>query len=134
LLVGYEPCKVPFLIPGWLNETTNFARHPMIADVDAEGNPIYANPLGVDWERIPELQVMHEAFLRGVAAVQFHDFTKDFERHDNEVRAALLSVFAHFEDPAYVQALSVLTPFRIAEAQATADLIAANGKVEGVVV
>lgn len=132
LMVGYDPCFVDCLIPGWLNETTNFARHPMVADVDEVGNPIYANPLNVDWEAIPELAVMHEAFLGAVAAVPHHDFSRDLAFPDHDVNVALRSVFGHFDD--YVQALSVLTPFRVAEAQATAELLAARGLTEGVVV
>ena len=137
LLVGYNPCEVDFLIPGWMNEVTNFARHPMIADVTAENQgdlwqPVYANPLNIDWEAIPELRAMHEAFLYAVGVVKHHDFTHDFERNDDEVRAALLAAFGHFDD--YVDPLSVLTEFRRNEAQATCDLILSRGLVEGVIV
>lgn len=132
LLVGYDPCHVDCIIPGWMNEVTNFARHPMVSDVDQNGKPVYVNPLEADWEAIPELTVMHEAFLRAVVSVKHYDFTHDMERNDSEVRDALVSIFGHFDD--YVMALSLLTQFRVQEAQATSDLLAARGRVEGVVV
>jgi hypothetical protein len=132
LLVGYDGYLVPCLFPGWLNETTNFARHPMVADVDGQGDAVYVNPLGVDLEKIPELAVMHETFLRGVSAVPDHDFAKDMQQSTKGVHVALESIFGHMDD--YVQALGTLTAFRVDEARATADLINSRGCVEGIVV
>jgi hypothetical protein len=144
LLVGYENCVVPHLISGWMNEATNFAQHPMVADVEmghpkigchtgeALWQPVTVNPLGVDWEAIPELQVMHKAFFQGVRAVREYDFSKDMEQSTEDVQAALVSIFGHMDD--YVQALGTLTAFRVDEARATAALINARGCVEGVVV
>jgi hypothetical protein len=131
LLVGYEGCPIPHLIHGWMNEVTNFARHPMIADVDESGNPIHTNPLGIDWTAIPELAVMHAAFLCGVSAVAQHDFSRDFACPDSQVDVGLRMIFSHFDD--FNVALGTLTRFRVEEAQATAELINARGG-QGIVV
>jgi hypothetical protein len=121
LLVGYDPCHVPHIIDGWLNEVTNFARHPMIADVDRE----------VDWA-IPELQAMHGTFLYGVSCLGNYDFSRDMSQSTVNVYAALLEIFSWMDD--WLDPLSVLTEFRVAEAKATAELINAKGNPEGMVV
>lgn len=127
LLVGYGDCAVDFLLRGWMNETSNFARHPMIADLDKNWNEVYANPMGIDWTGIPELNVMHQTFLRGVGVLSEYDFGQDFSANNQQIRVALETAFGTFENPEYVEGLSALTPLRRDEAQATADLLAMRG-------
>jgi len=44
-----------------LIERANLARHAMVIDV-WRGKPVHFNPLGIDWEGVPEIAVMHRAF------------------------------------------------------------------------
>lgn len=128
LLVGYEGCELPCIISGWMNEVTNFARHPMIADVDADGSPVYVNPLGIEWEKVEGLRVMHEAFLCGVEAVKHYNFADDFSRTDEEVIGNLKLMLSDFD--LWERPLATLTELRVTEAIATSRLLLARNEQE----
>jgi hypothetical protein len=76
IVVGLEGCSVPSLITGGIDESSNFARHAMVADV-VDGNPQFLNPLGIDWENWRELTVMHDGFISALAASFFYDWSRD---------------------------------------------------------
>ncbi|VVB51630.1 Uncharacterised protein [uncultured archaeon] len=132
-LVGYGDCKVECVLRGWMDELSNFARHPMVADVNAEGRAVYANPLNITWEAVRPLAVMHEAFMRGVRLVSHYDFTKDINASSDALYAVLEGGLRRLCD--YHVALGTMKDFRVSEAQATADLIKAAGPLpEGLIV
>jgi hypothetical protein len=134
LLIGYKGrCVADRLVDGWIDEATNFARHAMVTDVDALGNPVYANPLGADWENMRAIAVMHEAFLKAVALVPLYDFALDVNASDEVLHTVLSEALARFGE--YAPALGTLAEFRKAEAKATAELIGSQGTLpEGVTV
>ena len=133
LLVGYKDHVVDSLVDGWLDETSNFARHPMVADVAADGSPVFVNPLGADWEGMKSLRVMHEAFLKAVSLVPSHDFTVDMNVSNDTLHGVLTEALTRLGD--YAPALDTLAEFRKEEAKATAALITAQGPLpEGITV
>ena len=133
LAVGYTGCKVDRMVDGWLDEAANFARHAMVIDVDDAGQPVYANPLGVDWETLRPVAVMHEAFLTAVRLLPKYNFAFDINQSDEELKAILTAALARMGD--YADALGTMKSFRVAEAQATAELIKSKGPLpEGITV
>ena len=89
ILLSHRFCAVNWYREAGIYEPSNWAQHPMVYDVDADGNPIWANPLGIDWENIPQLKVMHDTFFHAVRVAPLHDFTTDFKTSD----ANLLNTF-----------------------------------------
>lgn len=67
-------------------ELANLARHPMVCDMtlnlDDEFVPLFVNAANVDWESIPEIHVMHDAFALVMAVMPNYDFSSDL-RIDN---------------------------------------------------
>jgi hypothetical protein len=83
-LTGHKMCGVPRYIEAGMHEPTNWARHAMVADVDEKGQPIFTNPLNIDWENLPEVKTMHNAFMHALSLISQQDFTKDFN-HDSGI-------------------------------------------------
>ena len=132
LLIGYENCVVESMIRGWIDEASNFARHPMVADIKNTGEPIYANPTGADWAAIPEIWVMHEAFLQAVKCVTNHDFSMDLSQDSDIIRTMLHDTLYKYYDCPELQRLS---EFRIKEAIMTEGLVASRGpRPDGLIV
>jgi hypothetical protein len=52
----------------------NLAAHAMYSDP-----PETFNPLGLDWEQVPEIRAMHAAFFTVLAAARRYDFRRDLE-------------------------------------------------------
>jgi hypothetical protein len=54
-------------------EPANYARHPMISDVDDSGSPVFANPTGFPWGTFPVITVMHDAFAHMLEVSKNYD-------------------------------------------------------------
>lgn len=125
LLIGYKDCKTPCMVEGWLDEVSNFARHPMVGDVDNQGRPVYVNPLDINWTGVPELTTMHSTFMSAVRVAHKHDFTNDFKVTDATLRNVIQWALSCFS--IYNMALGTLRDFRVSEAVATEQLINSKG-------
>lgn len=124
IVVGMPGCCVPHLIDGGIDESSNFAPHPMVADVK-DGLPVYANPLGIDWEGWPELKAMQQAFGAALDASRHYDWTADLSA---PVQLDLTLRRMYEESGPLAQRF---TEIRVKEARETAALI---GNIEGVIV
>jgi hypothetical protein len=113
LLVGYPPCQLPSAITGWLDESANLARHPMVIDV-VGGEPVYHRD-GIDWERVPEINAMHDAFSVALG------FLRGELRPEGNAGDWLRMTFENLN--AHLDELRPLTAFRRAEAEASAKLL-----------
>jgi len=60
-------------------EVANYARHPMISDVDYEGKPVFINPTGFPWGTFPIIAAMHHAFEHCLNVSKNYDITPIFE-------------------------------------------------------
>jgi len=86
-------------------EGMNLAAHAMYLDP-----PETFNPLGLDWERLAEIQAMHAAFFAALNAAIHYGFRRDFEVTNDVLQEQLQRCFArageHLEWSAAVQNLS----------------------------
>ena len=69
---------------GWSLERGNMAPHPMLYTIGRS-----FNPLNIAWDRIPELQVQHDAFAVAIDTLARYDFTQDLAASDGTVQAGL---------------------------------------------
>jgi hypothetical protein len=74
--------------PAMSLEGLNLASHAMYADP-----PETFNPLGLDWEGMPEIQAMHGAFYAALDAAQRYDFRTDLEVADSVLQSELHACF-----------------------------------------
>ncbi len=111
LLVGYPDSKrglyprIPYAIE-WLGTTAielaNLAKHPMVSDfaqkLDGTFAPVFVNPTGIDWEQIPQINAMHEAFTLAISVMPNYDFSTDLRVDNSRLIAMLRKCFQRIED------------------------------------
>jgi len=101
--------KIPYAVE-WVGTTAielaNLAKHPMVSDVvrapDGSFSPAFVNATGLDWDAIPEINVMHEAFNLVMSVMSHYDFKTDLEVDDFTLMELLNTFYRRIEDDAAI--------------------------------
>lgn len=91
-------------------ERANLANHAMFLE-----DQTTFNPLNINWEQVPEIAAMHEAFLTAVRVASNHDFSSDLQATDATLQTLLRNCFARVN---YKDALRFADAFAVQEDRA----------------